>query len=102
MFTFIAGLLFPGLGLWIHKKWLSGLLVSIGIFTPLVWSLLMLNQFLNDRILSPAGAKAATLLDGRLSHHWAELPPLPTHVVVLFVLTMILHVLTALSAAKEA
>jgi hypothetical protein len=101
MFTLIAGLLFPGLGLWIHRKWFSGLLVNIGILTPLVWSLLMINQYLNDRILVPQGNTAATLLDGQFLLRWADLHALPTHIPVLIALTLILHILTAVSAASH-
>lgn len=98
----VLGLLVPGLGQLARREIVAAALVFLGVTVPFLWTALIANQLVNERIRIPSGQPPATILDPGLMDGIRTLGGLPPELMVLLALALALHVGAAVLAWRGA
>jgi hypothetical protein len=94
----IGGLLFPGLGQLIRFRAVSALFVFMGTVTPILWTALILNQLVNDRVIVQTGEPRLLVLDGTFIAHLGALGPVPPEITWFGGLGLAIYLFGAIAA----
>ena len=100
IFCLCAGLLAPGLGQFLRKRVLTGLLVFSSVTTPLVWVCFLLNQRVYSHILRAQGEAMPLVLNGTFLRYLGEANVLQPIHIALVAFAVAVHLSAAIRAGK--